>query len=156
MTEAHTHGPNSSPPLRRFGYSQIEGTGSRVNNMTNQMQYKSDYSSIEASTENNCLYGKLQFIRPLVNYEGQAVAKLEAAFHEAVDDYLQTCQELGHNPKISCKGSFNIRAGHDLHLAAALSSVRNVSTLGYAALKTSSECSFTARKLRFLACFRLA
>ena len=38
----------------------------------------------------------------------------------------------------------------------ALGSVRNVSALGYTALKTGSECSFTTRKLRFLACFRLA
>ena len=38
----------------------------------------------------------------------------------------------------------------------ALGSVRNVSALGYAALKTGSECSFTPRKLRFLASFRLA
>ncbi|MDP3847068.1 MAG: hypothetical protein Q8R10_11680 [Pseudomonas sp.] len=28
--------------------------------------------------------------------------------------------------------------------------------LGYAALKTGSECSFTTRKLRFLACFDCA
>jgi hypothetical protein len=28
--------------------------------------------------------------------------------------------------------------------------------LGYAALKTGSKCSFTARKLRFFACFCLA
>jgi hypothetical protein len=28
--------------------------------------------------------------------------------------------------------------------------------LGYAALKTGEKCSFTARKLRFFACFCLA
>ena len=33
--------------------------------MSNQMQYKGYYGSIEASTEDNCLYGKLLFIRPL-------------------------------------------------------------------------------------------
>ena len=38
--------------------------------MSNQMKYKGYYGSIEASTEDNCLYGKLLFIRPLVSYEG--------------------------------------------------------------------------------------
>ncbi len=37
-----------------------------------------------------------------------------------------------------------------------LGSVRNASELAHAALKTGSDCSFTASKLRFLACFRLA
>jgi predicted HicB family RNase H-like nuclease len=56
------------------------------------------------------------------------VAELEAAFREAVDDYLQTCEQLGQKPEIPCKGSFNVRIGHDLHLAAALAATRqNVS-----------------------------
>ena len=63
--------------------------------MSSQLHYKGYVGSIEASTEDKCLFGKLLFIRALVNYEGQTVAELEAAFREAVDDYLQTCQQLG-------------------------------------------------------------
>lgn len=37
-----------------------------------------------------------------------------------------------------------------------LGSVRKVPALGDASLKTGSECSFTARKLRFPTCFCLA
>ena len=72
--------------------------------MSNQMKYKGYYGSIVASTEDNCLYGKLLFIRPLVSYEGQTVAELQAAFHEAVDDYLETCQKLATNRKHPAKG----------------------------------------------------
>lgn len=97
--------------------------------MSKQMQYKGYYGSIEASTEDNCLYGKLLFIRPLVNYEGHTVAELEAAFHEAVDDYLTTCQQQGVAPQVPCKGSFNVRVGHDLHLAAVLAAARHNVTL---------------------------
>jgi len=32
------------------------------------MHYKGYYGSIEASVEDNCLFGKLQFIRALVSY----------------------------------------------------------------------------------------
>ncbi|KJH84058.1 HicB [Pseudomonas fluorescens] len=96
--------------------------------MNPQLQYKGYVGSIEASIEDKCLFGKLLFIRALVSYEGQTVAELEAAFREAVDDYLQTCEQLGQKPEIPCKGSFNVRIGHDLHLAAALAATRqNVS-----------------------------
>lgn len=95
--------------------------------MSNLLNHKGYYGSIEASTEDNCLFGKLLFIRALVNYEGQTVAELEHAFQEAVDDYLATCKQLGQEPEKPCKGSFNVRVGHDLHLAAAVAaSQRNV------------------------------
>ncbi|WP_350023920.1 type II toxin-antitoxin system HicB family antitoxin [Pseudomonas protegens] len=96
--------------------------------MNNLLQHRGYYGSIEVSTEDNCLFGKLQFIKALVSYEGQTVAELEAAFKEAVDDYLDTCKQSGTAPEIPCKGSFNVRVGHDLHLAAAVAATRqNVS-----------------------------
>ncbi|TBW35015.1 type II toxin-antitoxin system HicB family antitoxin [Azotobacter chroococcum] len=99
--------------------------------MKDLLQYKGYYGSIEASTEDNCLLGKLLFIRALVNYEGQTVAELQAAFREAVDDYLETCkaQGKGKEPEIPCKGSFNVRVGHELHLAASLAANRRCITL---------------------------
>ena len=51
-------------------------------------RYKGFYGSAEASVEDNCLFGKLEFIEPLISYEGQNVEELEQAFKEAVDDYL--------------------------------------------------------------------
>lgn len=89
--------------------------------MDKLLKYRGYYGSLEASTEDNCLFGKLQFIRALVSYEGETVAELEAAFREAVDDYLSTCEQLGEAPETPCKGSFNVRIGHELHLAAAVS-----------------------------------
>lgn len=92
--------------------------------MSNLLQHRGYYGSIEASTEDNCLFGKLLFIRALVNYEAETVAELQAAFCEAVDDYLATCQKSGHEPEVPCKGSFNVRVGHELHLAASLAANR--------------------------------
>ncbi|WP_218177549.1 type II toxin-antitoxin system HicB family antitoxin [Pseudomonas gingeri] len=103
------------------------------------MHYKSYYGSIEASVEDNCLFGKLQFIRALVSYEGQTVAELEAAFKAAVDDYLDTCQQLNQAPEMPCKGSFNVRVGHDLHLAAALTATRQKVTLNDLTRQALSE-----------------
>ena len=92
--------------------------------MSNMLKYRGYYGSIEVSTEDNCLFGKLQFIRALVNYEGETVSELEKAFQEAVDDYLNTCANQNIKPEIPCKGSFNVRVGHDLHLAASVAARR--------------------------------
>ena len=97
--------------------------------MNNQLKYNGYIGSIEASLEDNCLFGKILFIKALVSYEGKTVAELDAAFKEAVEDYLTTCQALGQTPEKPCKGSFNVRVGHDLHLAAALAATRKKVTL---------------------------
>nr|WP_284060416.1 type II toxin-antitoxin system HicB family antitoxin [Pseudomonas sp. NW5] len=103
------------------------------------LQHRGYYGSIEASTEDNCLFGKLLFIRALVNYEGETVAELQAAFREAVDDYLATCQALGQEPETPCKGSFNVRVGHDLHLAASLAANRHRMSLNDLTRQALSE-----------------
>jgi predicted HicB family RNase H-like nuclease len=97
--------------------------------VNNQLKHKGYIGSIEASIEDNCLFGKLLFIKALVSYEGKTVAELDAAFCNAVDDYIQTCEGLGQTPEKPCKGSFNVRVGHDLHLAAALAATRQKVTL---------------------------
>lgn len=96
--------------------------------MNTLLQHRGYYGSIEVSPEDNCLFGKLQFIRALVSYEGETVAGLTESFRAAVNDYLETCASLGQTPEVSCKGSFNVRVGHDLHLAASIAaSQQNVS-----------------------------
>lgn len=84
------------------------------------MQYNGYYGSAEASLEDATLYGKLEFISALVSYEGTTVQELKKAFEDAVEDYLATCRVKGYEPEIPCKGSFNIRIGHEIHLAAAV------------------------------------
>lgn len=53
--------------------------------MNNQLKHKGYIGSIEASIEDNCLFGKLLFIKALVSYEGKTVAELDAvaAAHDA-------------------------------------------------------------------------
>ncbi|OQX07940.1 MAG: antitoxin HicB [Thiothrix lacustris] len=84
------------------------------------LEHRGYFGSIEASVEDSILFGKLEFISALVNYEGETVQELKSAFEEAVDDYLETCKAKGYSPEIPCKGSFNVRVGHDIHLAAAV------------------------------------
>jgi predicted HicB family RNase H-like nuclease len=88
--------------------------------MARLLEYKGYYGSIDVSPEDNCLFGKLEFINALVSYEAETVRALETAFHEAVDDYLADCAKKGYEPEIPCKGSFNVRVGHEAHLRAAV------------------------------------
>ncbi len=79
------------------------------------LKYKGFYGSIEVSLEDDCLFGKVEFIEPLVNYEGDNVQALACAFENAVDDYLADCKKFGREPAKPYKGSFNVRVGSELH-----------------------------------------
>jgi hypothetical protein len=52
-------------------------------------------------------------------FEGKSVQALKKAFHEAVDDYLETCREMVREPNKPFKGSFNVRVPVELHRKAA-------------------------------------
>lgn len=83
-------------------------------------EYKGYLGSADVDIEGNALVGKLLFIRDTITYSAHDVAGLEAAFREAVDEYLATCEGLGERPDIPCKGSFNVRVGPERHREAAL------------------------------------
>jgi predicted HicB family RNase H-like nuclease len=84
------------------------------------MQYKGYVGGIEANVDDAVLHGKLEFINALVTFEGETVALVKQAFEQAVDDYLADCAQLGYTPEVPCKGVFNVRVGHELHLKAAI------------------------------------
>lgn len=83
--------------------------------MKDMMHYKDYYGSVHFSDEDDVFYGRIEFIRALVSYEGSDVATLRQSFQEAVDDYLQTCTEQGTQPEKPFKGSFNVRISPRLH-----------------------------------------
>ncbi|MEK6725669.1 MAG: type II toxin-antitoxin system HicB family antitoxin [Deltaproteobacteria bacterium] len=83
--------------------------------MKDVLTYKDFTGSVHFSAADEVFHGKIEGIRDLVTFEGQSVAELTTAFHEAVDDYLELCKELGKEPEKSYKGSFNVRVPFDLH-----------------------------------------
>jgi predicted HicB family RNase H-like nuclease len=97
--------------------------------MKDMMKYKSYLGSVHFSDEDNLFYGKLEFIRALVSYEGTDVKTLRRAFESAVDDYLQMCSESGREPERPLKGSFNVRIGPNLHQRVALNALSKGKTI---------------------------
>lgn len=88
--------------------------------MKNMMRYKGYYGSIDFEPEDLIFYGKLEFINALVSFEGETAKEIDAAFKEAVDDYLESCIARGIQPEKPFKGSLNVRIGRDRHEKAAL------------------------------------
>ena len=57
------------------------------------LEYKGYTGSIEYSEEDHILFGKVQGIRSLVLYEGVSEDELSEDFHNAVDDYIELCEQ---------------------------------------------------------------
>ena len=57
--------------------------------------------------------------------ECNSASEVEGAFKDLVDDYLETCEELGREPQKSFKGSFNVRVNPDLHRRAAMAATEH-------------------------------
>ena len=83
--------------------------------MANTIEYKGYIGSIEYSSEDKCFFGKLEMIDDLVTFESDNAQELETNFHNAVNEYLLTCKELGRAPQKVYKGVFNVRINPELH-----------------------------------------
>jgi len=91
----------------------------------NTLQYKEYEGTAELDMERCVCRGKILFISDLIIYEAATPAELQHAFEHAVDDYIDTCQELGIEAKKPLKGQFNVRIPPALHRAAVLFATKN-------------------------------
>lgn len=93
------------------------------------LNYKGFVGSVNFSEEDNVLFGKIEGIDGLVNYEGESVKALTEAFHEAVDDYLAYCKEEGIEPTKTYSGRLNIRISPDVHRRIAMIAKQSGTTI---------------------------
>lgn len=97
--------------------------------MSNVLNYKGYISKPEMSLEDGILYGKIEGINDLVTFEGETIIELKSAFEQAVDDYLEYCEEIGKDPERAYKGTFNVRIDPELHKKAVRISIECGTTL---------------------------
>ena len=62
--------------------------------MSKILKYKGYHTRIEYDGESHVLYGKIEGVNDLVDFDSEGIGEIEKAFHEAVDDYLEFCKEL--------------------------------------------------------------
>ena len=84
----------------------------------NTMHYKGYTARLDYDDEDKVIVGRILGIRDIVTFHGEAVAELEHAFHEAVDDYLSACAKLWQEPNKPASGKLMLRIPQEVHHAA--------------------------------------
>ncbi|ANL69879.1 HicB family protein (plasmid) [Rhizobium phaseoli] len=86
----------------------------------NTMTYNGYHARIEFDAEDDVFFGKIAGISDVIGFHGDSVAELKKAFHEAVDDYLETCRKIGKEPQRPYSGKMMFRVAPEVHRRAAL------------------------------------
>ena len=95
----------------------------------NVLEYKGYHTKVEFDSEDLVLRGKIEGIGDFVDFECEDVKDVEKEFHEAVDDYLEFCKEMGKEPDKEYRGMFNVRISPELHRKLAVVAMRQGETL---------------------------
>lgn len=103
----------SSKPFTSVRHKESKMTSSKL-------LHQGFAGSVEVSTEDCCLHGRILFIDDIVTYEGQTVPELKVNFQAAVDRYLAYCKRTGKPANKPYSGTFNVRVGPALHKKAAV------------------------------------
>jgi predicted HicB family RNase H-like nuclease len=88
--------------------------------MTNVMNHKGYSARIEYDDEDGIFTGRIAGIRDGVGFHGETVDELRTAFHEAVEDYIETCAKVGKEPQKAFSGQVMFRVSPEVHRKAAL------------------------------------
>ena len=88
--------------------------------MSNTMTYKGYAARIEYDDDDRVLTGRIAGIRDGVGFHADSVDSLRQAFHEAVEDYLETCAKIGKEPQKAYSGRVMFRVSPETHRKASL------------------------------------
>lgn len=84
------------------------------------MLYKGYAARIEFDGDDEIFTGKIAGIRDVIGFHADTVSDLKAAFHEAVDDYVETCKKVGKEPQKPYSGNLMLRVDPEVHSRAAI------------------------------------
>lgn len=108
--------------------------------MSNVLTHRGYGARVEFDAEDGIFFGRVAGIADGVGFHADTVAELISAFHEAVDDYIETCAKVGKVPDKPYSGKLMLRIDPVLHArlaAAAKLSGRSLNQLGEDALRRS-------------------
>ena len=88
--------------------------------MSNTMSYKRYTARIEYDDEDGIFFGRIAGISDGVGFHADTVEDLRAAFHEAVEDYIETCAKVGKDPQKAYSGKMMFRVDPEVHRKAVL------------------------------------
>ncbi|MCL2458098.1 MAG: type II toxin-antitoxin system HicB family antitoxin [Desulfobulbus sp.] len=105
------------------------------------MTYKGYPARIEYDDHDKIFTGRLAGMRDIVTFHGESVAELEAAFHEAVDDYLAACERLSQKPEKPASGNLMLRVPPEVHQAVLTAAQAAGTSLNQWATKALAEAA---------------
>ena len=85
-----------------------------------RLSYRGYLATVQFDSEDMILTGRIAGINDVIGFHAETPAELLAAFHEAVDDNLETCAKLGKPPEKAYSGKVMFRVPPELHARVAL------------------------------------
>lgn len=79
------------------------------------MEYKGYVGKVDFDDEAGIFHGEVINTRDVITFQGTTVDEIRQAFHDSVEDYLEFCKQLGHEPEKPFTGKFMLRLPPDLH-----------------------------------------
>ena len=77
-------------------------------------------AAIAFDAEDEIFTGRILGINDVVGFHATTVKALKAAFHEAVDDYVEACVKTGKRPEKQMSGNLMLRVAPEVHASAVI------------------------------------
>jgi predicted HicB family RNase H-like nuclease len=106
------------------------------------MQHKGFKALVEFDGDDEIFVGRVLGLRDVVGFHADSVAGLKQAFHEAVDDYVETCRKIGKEPEKSFSGNLMLRIDPAVHASAATAAEaagKSLNAWGEEVLRSAAE-----------------
>ena len=84
------------------------------------ISYRGYLAHVEFDAADEIFVGRLAGINDVIGFYADTVEGLKAAFHEAVEDYIETCGKIGKAPEKPFSGKVMFRVAPEIHAKAAL------------------------------------
>lgn len=114
----------------------------------NTLTYKGYTARIDFDDRDNILVGRLLGINDIIGFHADNGTELRAAFEEAVDDYLEACNEIGKTPEKPANGKLLLRIPPEVHAAALVTAkAKGKSLNAWAGEVLSSACGLSTNSV---------
>jgi len=105
------------------------------------MNHNGYFAKVEFDPEDRIFIGRVIGIKDIVSFHGESVSELETAFHEAIDNYLAACKELGQKPNKPYSGNLMLRIPSEIHAAVATAAEASGTSINQWAAKVLDRAS---------------
>jgi predicted HicB family RNase H-like nuclease len=105
------------------------------------MTYRGYAARIEYSDEDGRFIGHIAGIKDIIGFHAESVKELRAAFEEAANDYLATCEKSGRALQKPYSGKLMLRVPPDVHARAAMMAEAHGMSLNQWAAEVLSRAS---------------